>query len=64
MICPAEVRRCYATRPEAWEYLASRGFACGADSRWINGRWIAEVRRGEDGFDLTVRLRLPLQEAA
>ncbi len=56
MTCTAEIRRRYETRLEAWKYLASRGFTCCTDSRWVNGRWIAAIRRTEDGVDVTVRL--------
>jgi hypothetical protein len=57
MPCKPEIRRRYATRHEAWEYLASRGFACGPLSAWENGRWAATVVHDEAGFNVTVWLR-------
>jgi hypothetical protein len=57
MTCNAEIRRRYGTRHEAWEYLASRGFACGVLSAWENGRWAATVVHDENGFNVTVWLR-------
>ena len=57
MTYTAEIRRRYDTRVEAWQYLASRGFTCCADSSWVNGRWAASVHRNEHGVDVTVWLR-------
>jgi hypothetical protein len=37
MPCNAEIHRRYATRDEAFQYLASRGFLCSATG-WVNGR--------------------------
>jgi hypothetical protein len=54
-----EIHRHYGTRSEAWEYLASRGFTCCADTGWVNGRWAASVLRTDDGVDVNVWLRLP-----
>ncbi len=57
MTCNAEIRRRYDTRLEAWQYLASRGFACQPFSGWENGRWAATVIHDETGFNVTVWLR-------
>jgi hypothetical protein len=66
MTCKPEINKRYATRDEAWGYLASRGFACGALSGWENGRWAATVTREGTGFKVTVWLRaeLPISQAA
>ena len=63
MTCNAEIRRRYATRQEAWEYLASRGFSCGG-SAWQNGRWTATVVHDERGFNVTVWLTTDVAVAA
>ncbi len=58
MACAAEIRRCYPTRAEAWEYLGSRGFSCCADGSWVNGRWTASIERIQDGVSVVVWLRV------
>jgi hypothetical protein len=63
MTCNAEIRRRYDTRQEAWEYLASRGFACGG-SAWQNGRWVATVVHDGGGFNVTVWLTAEVAAAA
>lgn len=58
MTYPAEIKRRYPSRDEAWGYLAARGFSCRRDG-WRNGRWAATVVRDDLGFE--VRAWLPVQ---
>jgi hypothetical protein len=55
MPCPAEIRRSYLTRDEAFRYLTSRGFIC-THRGWENGRWTAHVEYARPLYHLTVRL--------
>jgi hypothetical protein len=61
MTCPAVINRRYEARDAAWEYLASRGFACGLEG-WRNGRWRARVDRDRNGY--RVQVWLPFEPRA